>query len=48
MINEISIKLHDDVYRNDYHITFRRWFLYGNSIFNVNPYFQQFLLGEVA
>ena len=23
MINEISIKLHDDVYRNDHHITFK-------------------------
>ena len=32
MINEISIELHDDVYRNDHHITFRRWF--HNSIRN--------------
>lgn len=47
MINEVLTKLHDYVYRNDHHITFRRWFLYGNSIFNVNPYFQQFLLGKV-
>ena len=26
MINEVPTKLHDDVYRNDHHINFRRWF----------------------
>ncbi|QQV93387.1 hypothetical protein [Staphylococcus virus vB_SepS_459] len=32
MINEVLTKLHDYVYRNDHHITFRRWF--HNSIRN--------------
>ena len=40
IVNKQNEKNSNYVHRNDYHITFRRWFLYGNSIFNVNAYFQ--------
>ena len=36
MINEVLTKLHDYVYRNDHHITFRRWFYNSIRICDVN------------